>query len=178
MTRLLVISDSSSLIIGTKAGLLGAICKEFVMEIPERVFEETVVAGKKLQKIDALKIEEAIENKQVTVKKVTPTKDKKILKWLNEFNLDEGEKQAIQLYVQANAGLLLVGDKQAINTAKLLEINWATIPNVITVLLERKKITREKALEALRIAQEEGRYKLDFILEAFNEIERIEGEKK
>jgi len=69
MTKLLVVSDSSSLIIGTKAGLLNALCKEFQVEIPEKVFEETVPAGKKLQKIDALRIEEAIEENRIVVKK-------------------------------------------------------------------------------------------------------------
>lgn len=178
MTKLLVVSDSSSLIIGTKAGLLEAICKEFLVEIPEKIFEETVVAGKKLQKTDALKIEEAVEENRIVVKKVKPLKNNKIMKWLNEFNLGEGEKQALQLYIQANAKLLLADDKQAINVAKLLDLNWATIPDIIVGFAEKRKISFEKALEALKIAQEEGRYKLDFILEAFNKIEKSKGGRK
>ncbi|MEW6295354.1 MAG: hypothetical protein AB1467_03615 [Candidatus Diapherotrites archaeon] len=178
MTKLLVISDSSSLIIGTKAGLLTALCEEFEVEIPEKVFEETVAAGKELQKIDALKIEEAIEENKIMVKKATPIKDSKVMKWFKELNLDEGESQAIHLYIQTNAKLLLVDDKQAINAAKLLEINWATIPDIIVGFAERAKIPKENALEALKIAQQEGRYKIDFILKAFNKIEKIKGGKK
>lgn len=178
MTKLLVISDSSSLIIGTKAGLLDLLCEEFQVEIPETVFEETVVAGKELQKSDALKIEEAIEENKITVKKTKPLKESKASKWLNRLNLDKGEMEAIKLYIQTNAKLLLVDDRQAINAAKLLEINWVTIPDIIVGFVERKKISREKALEALKIAQREGRYKIDFILKAFTKIEKIKGGKK
>jgi len=178
MTKLLVISDSSSLIIGTKAGLLAALCAEFRVEIPEKVFEETVVAGKELQKIDALKIEEAIEKNGIFVKKTKPLKEGKTAEWLSRLNLDEGETEAIKLYIQTNAKLLLADDKQAINAAKLLEINWATIPDIIVEFAERKKISREKALEALKTAQTEGRYKIEFILKAFNKIEKIKGGKK
>ena len=178
MTKLLVISDSSSLILGTKAGLLDALCEEFQVEIPEKVFEETVVAGKKLQKVDALKIEEAIEENKIVVKKAKPLKESKVSKWLSQLNLDKGEMEAIKLYIQTNAKLLLVDDRQAINAAKLLEINWVTIPDIIVGFAERKKILREDALEALKIAQREGRYKIDFILKAFNKIEELKGGKK
>ena len=178
MTRLLVISDSSSLIIGTKAGLLDAMCDEFRVEIPEKVFEETVIAGKELQKIDALRIEEAIEENKIVIKKAEPLKESKEAKWLSQLNLDKGETEAIKLYLQTNAELLLVDDRQAINAAKLLGINWATIPDIIMGLAERRKISREKALEALKIAQMEGRYKIDFILKAFTKIEKIKGGKK
>ncbi len=178
MTRLLVISDSSSLIIGTKAGLLSVMCEEFQVEIPEKVFEETVIAGKELQKIDALKIEEAIEENKIVIKKAKSLKESKATKWLSQLNLDEGEMEAIKLCLQTNAKLLLVDDRQAINAAKLLEINWATIPDIVVGFAERKKISRENALEALKIAQKEGRYKIDFILKAFTKIEKIKGGKK
>ena len=178
MTRVLVISDSSSLIIGTKAGLLNAMCEEFQIEIPEKVFEETVLAGKELQKIDALKIEEAIEENKIAVKKTEPLKEGKTARWLSQLSLDEGETEAIKLYIQTNAKLLLIDDRQAINAAKLLEINWTTIPNIIVEFAVRKKISRETALEALKIAQREGRYKLGFILKAFNKIEELKGGKK
>lgn len=172
MTKLLVVSDSSSLILVTKAGLLETLCSEFFVEIPGKVFQETVVVGKELQKIDAFEIEQVIENKKIKVKKIKAISDKKVIKLFTEFNLDLGEMEAIVLYLQTKANLLLVDDKQAINTAKLLEINWATIPGIIVDFYKRKKISKERALEALKTAQIEGRYKIDFILKAFNEIEK------
>ncbi|MFH1697377.1 MAG: hypothetical protein ABH854_05745 [Candidatus Diapherotrites archaeon] len=175
MTKLLVISDSSSLIIGTKAGLLDALAREFRVEIPQSVFEETVIAGKKLQKVDALKIEEAVNGKLITVRKAGGCTDKKTAKMLDEFNLDRGERDAIQLYIRRNAKLLLVDDRQAINAAKLLGITWTTVPEIIVGFAEKRKISRGNALDALRIAQDEGRYKLDFILEAFMKVEKIKG---
>ncbi|MFH1751439.1 MAG: hypothetical protein ABH821_00660 [archaeon] len=175
MTNLLVVSDSSSLILATKAGLLEVVCKEFTVEIPETVFEETVIAGKKLQKTDAFKIEEAIQENKILVKKVKPRKEKKEEQWFKEFNIDKGEEEAIKLYIQTKADLLLVDDKQAINTARLLEINWVTVPTLIVEFTKKQKITKKQALESLRTVQEEGRYKLDFILEAMNEIEKING---
>lgn len=175
MTRLLVVSDSSSLILGTKAELLNVICQEFQVKIPEKVFEETVLEGKKLQKFDALKIEEAILENKISVLKTKSLRNDKAIKRFKELDLDEGEKQAIELYLQVRANLLLADDKQAINAAKLLDINWATIPDLIVGFAENKKISREKALEALKIVQIEGRYKLDFILNAFNKIQKIKG---
>jgi len=173
MTSVLVVCDSSSLILLAKANLLELLCKEFSVEIPEKVFEETVVAGKKLQKIDALKIEDAVEKKLIGVKGVIPAKAGKTEKWLNELNLDDGEKEAIQLYLQRKAHLLVVDDKQAIKAAKLLEINWTTAPGLVVGFVGRKKLRHESALEALKILQKEGRYRLDFILEAFDKIEKI-----
>ncbi|MFH1894971.1 MAG: hypothetical protein ABIJ74_00090 [archaeon] len=178
MTKVLVVSDSSSLILGTKAGLLDIICKEFAVQIPKKVFEETVIEGKKLQKVDALKIEKAVEDKRISVKIVGQPKNNRLNKWADQLNLHEGEKEAIQLYIQENARLLLADDRQAINAAKLLEINWATIPDLIVFFAKKKKIKLQDALDSLSTAQTEGRYKLDFVLEAFNEIQKIKGGKK
>ena len=177
MTKVLVVSDSSSLIIAAKAELLDCLCDEFIVEIPKKVFEETVTAGRKLQKLDALKIEKLIVEKKIAVKKVKPVKNKKISGLLGQFNLDEGEKEAIELYIQTKAELLLVDDKHAINAAKLLGINWSGIPAIIVVFAENGIIEKTRALESLRIAQEEGRYKLDFILDAFNKIQQLKGGK-
>jgi len=173
MTKLLVVSDSCSLILATKANLLGVICEEFTIKIPKAVFEETITAGKKFQKADAYKIDEAIQKGQILVKQVQPLKQKGIKNLIKEFSLGDGEEEAIWLYLQTNANLLLVDDKQAINTAQILEINWATIPNIVVSFAKRKKITKNHALKALEILQEEGRYKLNIIFDSFKKIEEI-----
>ncbi len=166
MTKLLVVSDSCSLILVTKAKLLDIICEEFRIEIPEKVFEETILVGKKLNKADAFVIEKRINSNKIIVKKVEKRNNKKI----SQFNLDKGEEEAILLSIHNKAEFLLVDDKQAINTAKILEINWITIPVLIQSFYEKKKISKNAALEALSIVQREGRYKLDFILEVLKNI--------
>lgn len=173
MTKVLVVSDSSSLILATKAGFLDVVCREFAVIVPEEVFEETVTAGKSLSRVDALVIEAAIDNKKISVRKVRPAKDRKSLKRLQEFALDEGELKAIQLYIQASARLLLVDDRRAINAAKVLGLKWTTIPTMLVGFAKNGLVSRGAALEALRILQLEGRYKLDFILDAFNSLEKI-----
>lgn len=170
MTKAVIVSDSSSLIIGTKAGLLDAMCKEFQIVIPEKVFEETVIAGRELQKIDALEIWNSVKEKKIKLKKTRAMKNQKVAYWLDEFALDAGEKQAIALYFQTKAKMLLVDDRQAIKTAKLLGIRWVTIPGIIVAFSDRKIVSKEKAVEALKIAQDEGRYKIGFINEAFKKI--------
>ncbi|MBI2598125.1 MAG: hypothetical protein HYW50_02925 [Candidatus Diapherotrites archaeon] len=172
MTKLLVVSDSSSLILAAKAKIIEIICAEFLVEIPKKVFEETVVAGKELQQADAFILEKAVNEKKIVVKNTIPSKSKEIAELIEIFNLDEGEKQAILLYLEKKAQLLLVDDKQAINSAKLLEINWLTVPGLLVEFAKRKKLEKKIALESLRILQEEGRYKLGFILKAFDEIEK------
>ncbi len=172
MTKPLVVSDSSSLILAAKAGLLGPICTAFWVIIPERVFEETVLQGKQLQKADAWKIEKAVLQKKIRVKKLRPAKDIRIENLRLDFNLGKGEAEAIELYFQSRAKLLLVDDKQAINMAKLLEVSWVTLPALLVGLVEKKRISKLDALESLQILQEEGRYKLGFILDAFYKIEK------
>ena len=172
MTKSLVVSDSSSLILVTKAGLLSILCKEFEVEIPERVFEETVTAGRQFQKVDSIKIDETIREKKIKVKKVN--KENNVLaKQLAEFNLGEGEKEAILLYRQVNAKVLLIDDLQGIKMAKLINLNWTTVPKLVTGFVKGGKISKKQGLEALRVIQLAGRYRLDFILDAMNEIEKL-----
>ncbi|MBI5553560.1 MAG: hypothetical protein HY917_02355 [Candidatus Diapherotrites archaeon] len=171
MTKKVVISDSSSLILITKARILEMICTEFELEIPLKVFEETVYAGKRLQKMDAIIIEREIEQKRIHVKEATRSgKNEKI----NELNLDAGEKEAILLFFQEKADLLLVDDRQAILAAKLLGIRWTTAPSLLVVLRKRQKIGKEAARAALKSLQQEGRYRMDLMLEALNELEKME----
>ncbi|MBM3282476.1 MAG: hypothetical protein FJY86_04025 [Candidatus Diapherotrites archaeon] len=172
MTKSLVISDSSSLILITKAGLLSIVCKDFRVEIPEKVYEETVIAGKELQRVDAFKIDEAIQSDSIKVKKIKPDTTSKMSSQLDEFNLGDGEKEAILLYQQENALVLLIDDRQGIKMAKLLNINWTTTPKLIVGLTKTSRISKRNGLEALRVVQLQGRYSLDFILDAMDEIEK------
>jgi predicted nucleic acid-binding protein len=172
MTRLLVVSDSCSLILLTKANLLEKIVGEFNIEIPQKVFDETITQGKLFGKLDAYKIEEFVLNKKIIVKKISSNISKEFEKICKEINLGDGEKEAILLYLQTKAKLLLVDDKQAITSAELLHINWTGVLGLISLLFNEKKLTRYEANEALRIFQNEGRYKLDLILEVFDLINR------
>jgi len=167
MTKVLVVSDSCSLILSAKANLLDVLCEEFKVEIPKKVFDEVIVEGKKLGKVDAFIVEKKVNSKKVIVKGVV----KERMKEFEQFNLDEGEKEAILLSIQEKADLLLVDDRQAINTAKLLGIKWVSLPVLLQWMYERNKILRDDALSALAILQREGRYKLDFILGVLKEIE-------
>ncbi len=176
MTRLRAVWDSSSLIIAAKSGLLEPVCGEFETVIPERVFEEVVVEGKRLQKMDALKVEKAIESGSLSVKQIVPERGKE-QKWLEKAGLGAGEKEAIVLYFQTRADLILLDDKRAIETAKLLKANWSTVPNVLVALVEGKKLSAERALEALKVVQKEGRYKPEFIFQAFEAIQKEKGGK-
>ncbi|HIH10507.1 MAG TPA: hypothetical protein HA254_07630 [Candidatus Diapherotrites archaeon] len=175
MTNSLVISDSSSLIIVTKCGLLNYLCSRFKVEIPQAVFDETVTEGKKLQKVDALLIEGALEEGKLEVKAITAAKAKET-RFIEKLGLGEGEKEAIILYLQRKAALLLVDDCHGIKAAKLLGINWATVPAIIVGFARDGAISRQEAMECLRIAQEKGRYRVDFILDAFRELEKTGGQ--
>lgn len=167
MTKLLVVADSCSLILLAKAKILDITCEEFKVEIPEKVFEEVIKMGKKLGKLDAFIIEKKIKSGSILVKKIN--KIKKIQ--LKQFNLDKGEEEAILLSIEDKADLIIIDDKQAINTAKLLGLDWISTPILIQGFYERKKISKYDAFDALAIIQREGRYKLDFILGILKSIE-------
>ena len=170
MTKVLVVSDSSSLILMAKAELLKIACQQFIVEIPTEVYQEAVTAGKELNKADAFIIEQAIKKEKIIVKEV---KEKKTGNDLILLGLGKGEEAAIQLYLQEKAQLLLIDDLPGIQAAKMLEVAWVTAVSLTVKFVEKKKITREEGMDCLKILQKNGRYRLDFISEAANEIEKL-----
>lgn len=150
----LIISDSCSLILLQKSKILNIFLKENQIIIPNEVYKETILQGIKFGYLDAKRLNEYITSKKILVKKVNK---------LINFKIDLGEKEAISLYFQLNADLLIIDDKKAINICKLKNINYVTTPQIIYKLYVLKKISKQKTLTALDIISKEGFYKSEII---------------
>ena len=98
----MIVSNSTILIyLGklNRLSLLKAFFKKVV--IPNAVFEEVVVQGKKGKHIDALLVEQAIEEGWIEVKKTA------VKPGLEEFGIDKGEAEAISLSLDLKVSPLL-----------------------------------------------------------------------
>ena len=96
----IVISDSSLLILTSKIEMLDLLIERFKeIVIPQAVYEESVVQGKKFKKLDAFLIEKRIKEGKIYLQKIKNTSEK--IKIMQDFNLHDGEAEAIILYLEA-----------------------------------------------------------------------------
>jgi predicted nucleic acid-binding protein len=166
---MIIISDSSSLILLAKSNLLDKLSKRTKILIPKKVYEEVVEEGLKRNKIDAVKINNLIEKRKIQVKKVN--KEKKF-----PITLDKGEKEALELYYQEKANNVIVDDKKALQICKIMKIPYLTVHIILTGLLKKKIINKNQAIKSLEILDKEGRYSSEIILRYYDIINK--GRKK
>lgn len=142
-----VVKDSMVLINLAKTILLENSCDYFKMVmIPNSVFEETVIVGKKKGFEDALIIEKLIKNKKIIVKQI---KDKNLLKMTYEFNIYGGEAESLALYKQEKANLLISDDYNLRKKKDLVNANIIGSLAVILKLRENKKIDKNKFVNSI-----------------------------
>ncbi len=171
MTKTLVVADSSSLIISAKAHIIEIMCREFDLLIPEAVFNESVVSGKALEKPDAAIISQMVNGNKIRVKSAVFEGNRGAQAIAADFRLGKGESEAIALFLQEEADLLLVDDRKGIGVSKALEISWATVPDMIVYLKRAEKLSYDSAIMAIDACQKEGRYKIGFIMRAIQSLE-------
>ena len=158
-----VIVDGSSLILLEKANLLGIFVNKNTMIIPKYVFKEVVEEGLIRNFIDAVKINQLIKNKKISIKEVTEKMDFSI-------SLGRGEKEVIELFYQEKADKVIVDDKKVLNLCKILKISYLTVHSVLFDLLKKDLIDKDKAIRSLEILNNEGRYSSDITLYYYNKI--------
>ncbi|MBS3157439.1 hypothetical protein J4442_04710 [Candidatus Woesearchaeota archaeon] len=163
---MIIISDSSSLILLEKSGLLTKLLRIKKIMIPESVYSEVVDEGLKRNFTDAIKIDQLVNKKEIIVKKVKSKKEFKI-------SLGKGEKEAIELYYQECADKIIVDDKKALDVCKILNIPYLTVHIILINLLKKKKINKKEAIEALDILTKERRYSSEISLYYYNKITEV-----
>jgi predicted nucleic acid-binding protein len=105
---MIVIKDSMILIHLAKMQILTDSCRHFGnILIPTKVYEETVINGKKKDHPDALIIEQTISSDLIIIREVG---DKKKVENLRIFGLHLGEAEAAALYFQEKAQFLATDD--------------------------------------------------------------------
>ncbi len=151
--------DSSSLILLAKIGLLDTAINGISgrLAMTKRVYEECVIQK---STIDSALIRKRAEDGAI---KIESLKDKSSYhKIRNDFNLGEGEAEAIAFCIE-NKTTLITDDKKAINTCKLLNIPFTTIPNLLVAFANEGMLTIREALAYLGALAHHGRYTHDIL---------------
>ena len=164
----IIISDASTLILLEKIALLDKLAGNFEFIIPQEIYGEAVVKGKKIKSEDSYSIENKINSGVIKIREVKDRK--KVNQIIDEFNLEKGETEAIVLFLQENADILAIDDHKAINVCKIYKIPFITALTFVITALDAKIIMNNEAKEMVRNLGIYGRYKDELIYKALNYI--------
>ncbi len=106
------------------------------IEIPDKVFDEAVTAGKSNGYPDAVIIESAVINEDITVKNTKTSKNINEMEKVFNSKLGAGEREAITLALK-NDSLLLINDDEAATIANCLRVKTK---GVLFILLKSVKL--------------------------------------
>src|SRR3989338_7762887 len=165
----IIVSDSSTLILVQKIGLLGKLARRFKFMMPEKVYQEVVVEGKHRKTSDAYHLEEEIRKKRLIVAKVN---DKaKAENIANEFGIGPGEAEALALFFQVYASIVATDDHKAINACKAFKVPFITALTFVVEAHHNRIIVGETAKEMITLLGVYGRYKDELLIKALSIVE-------
>ncbi|CAG0965200.1 hypothetical protein METP2_01045 [Methanosarcinales archaeon] len=166
---MLIVKDSMILIHLAKMQILADSCRHFgKVLIPTKVYEETVINGKKKGHPDSLIIEQTVTNSLIKIKGV---KNKKKVNDLRIFGLHLGEAEAIALYFQEKARLLATDDDTCRKNRIILGINIIGSPAIVIMLFKNALITRNKAFDCISSLETIGWFDIEVINKMKQQIE-------
>jgi len=169
----IVICDSSLLILVSKLEIIDLLLDVFErIIIPHSVYIESVEHGKKLKKLDAFLIEKRIEEGKIVMDNIKNISDKS--KFIKDFNLHEGESEAIVLYLEKSADLLGTDDYRTIKVCKILNITYFTTLSFIHYCYKQNLLSEEKTLLKYDKLNIIGWYKEELISYFKNKIQHSE----
>jgi predicted nucleic acid-binding protein len=167
---MIVVKDSMILIHLAKMHLLIDSCQYFGdVIIPTKVYEETVINGKKKGHPDALIIEQTINNNLITIKEI---ENKEKVDYLRLFGLHLGEAEAIALYFQEKAQILATDDDTCRKNRIILGINIIGSPAIVLMLFRKALITRRQAIDCVSALETIGWFDTEVIHEIKRKIDR------
>lgn len=169
----IIICDSSLLILLSKLEMLDLLIEAFGdVIIPQAIYSESVTLGKILKKMDAFLIEKQVKDKKINLKQIKDIAEKENL--IENFNIHDGEAEAIVLYIEEKADLLGTDDYKTLKVCKILEIKYFTTPMFIIRCFFNKKLSKDSTLLKFENLKEIGWYKENIIIDFMNKIEKEE----
>ena len=169
-----IICDSSILILLSKLEMLDLLIEAFDdIIIPQAVYHESVVLGKMLKKMDALLIEKKIKDGKIKVEEINDLTEKENI--ITNFNIHEGESEAIVLYLEKNADLFGTDDFKTLKVCKVFNIKYFTTPLFIVRCYLNNKLTKDISILKFEKLLKIGWYKEETILEFKNKIKNLKG---
>ena len=159
--------DSSSLILMAKIDILDKLIKHLQKKpvITSQVYDEST---SKIDTYDAKIIRKLVEEKKIAKKEIKNPEFYKNIQ--NDFNLGGGEAESIVFCMENRAGLI-TDDKKAMNACRILNIKYATVPNLLITLYKKGLIPKIETSLYLKKLKKFGRYSKEI-------IEKIEDELK
>ncbi|HLC63528.1 MAG TPA: hypothetical protein VJJ21_04385 [Candidatus Nanoarchaeia archaeon] len=149
----MLVSNTSTLVLLAKAKCL----EEFInlappIQIPREIEREAIFEK---DSYDARLIDKLIKEGKI---RIIVAEKEKIKKIINAFHLDEGEAAAYSLFNPRKHKAILTDDGELIKLCKLEKIPFLCAMAIVIRLYEKKKLSREAALNKLEILNKEGRY--------------------
>jgi predicted nucleic acid-binding protein len=161
----IIVSDSCSLILLSKCGLLTRLAELSEIYIPGAVFKE-VVNEETLQIYpDALEISQLVESKVIRVGSAGNAALKLPL------SLGRGELEAIKLAATLKDSIFATDDNKAIKACRYLKLPFIISPRIAVDLHRLGKIEFSSARSAIEKLRVIGRYSPEIIAEALMELE-------
>lgn len=163
----MIVFDASTLILLAKIGLLELFISTFQgrVAIPKKVKSEVCVQGEAERPL--------VENliKQGKIEILTAKNPRQKRKLMADFNIDEGEAEALLISIQTGAEAIATDDRNAIRASKLLKIDFITAIGFLVRAYEKQLVDRDEALTKLQSLQAVGRYSNIILKDAKNRIE-------
>jgi len=165
----MIIFDASTLILLIKIDLLDLFISDYKgsLVIPKKVKAEVCIEGRE----ETPHLKNLIQEGQIEV--LTAKNPRQKRKLMVDFNIDEGEAEALLLALQKEAELIATDDRNAIRATKLLKIDFVTAIGFLIRAAEKKLIKRDEALFKLEKLRVFGRYSLPIIENAKNKIKGV-----
>lgn len=157
------VADSSALILLTKTELIQDVIKHMEVFVPRSVYKEVADAALHKQHPDSKIIESLVQEGKIIVKDVKTHS-------VGSLALGRGEMDAISLFTELNADLLLCDDGKALKVCRHLKIPFMISPRLAVEFFKKGWVAQKKAIEALEQLREMGRYSPDIIARAFLEL--------
>ena len=161
-----LVSDSSSLILLVKSGLIEYVLIKNMIIIPKSVYEEVVINGKLKGFEDSYIIEGYIQKSKIKILEPL-SKTKEYVEKL--CNLHLGERDVIALAIEKKLKVIC-DDKKGRNACEVFRLETITVLNILNKLYKEKKISKAYALSALLKLQNYGWYKSQLIEHIKNKI--------
>lgn len=139
--------DTDALIKLTKASAKEAVCDGFTVVIAPAVRRESVDQGKAGGFPDAVRIEENLEKRLLTVTRSRRSvRSERILR---ELSLSGGEADTLRLYRAGGADLVVSDDGRFLNILEGLGVPFATPGALLAALVKARKLSAREGMAFL-----------------------------
>lgn len=165
----MIVFDSSTLILLAKTDLLELFVLDFrgKVLIPPKVKTEVCIEKREETPL----IVKLIKDKRIEV--FEAKNSRQIKKFMDDFNIDAGEAEALTLAVQEGAGIVATDDRNAIRACKLLKLDFVSAIAVLIRAFEKNLIDRDEAVVKLQKLESIGRYSRTIIEDAIKKIKGV-----